>query len=775
MSGYATWRVLIHLNAVDMTSPAWGTLLSSIRSAHSNVTSLNTAVTALRAGAAYGLAEFGKAGVGAFLSFANSAGELQKQLIMTKQSLGATADEMARLSNQQLDLISGPNRVLFSQTQVAGLQRGLAQSGLSAKQVLEVARYSAYAGELENMRIGTQPQVFAQNIGSFLRGYKLYQSPERMNAFVERFSRISSVSKFDSQSLRILEMYFGNVARNLRLKESTVIDLAGYLSQLGFRPSTIGTGLMNMFMYSMPRSGAVTRFSYGRALEARIRLGWLNPVNPVEARRYMHMHQAALRASGLSYFDPSHMTASQQDAYAKQMLAQSMTSKLFAGKSFEQIASIFEAGRMRYEKRLGRNAGDQAFMADLQTAANMRGGRTAAAFDVGSIRTYLNSIARQKSLPERIAELRQTLPGLHQTMGAQWGSISAMLGGVDPRTQRPIPGGPLDIVSRVLSMVTKLLDVAVQFGKTHRQTMAMIGTLVGVLGVAGLAGAAAFAVVAVLGLTRALWGLGGSAVLGAAFGPTGRAAGFVGNALMWGPRGLLGGLFGRVAGRNALGQFTGAGRMALWGRAPFNITAMLRGGMAGAGGALGGVFSVLARFIPLILRIGLRFLGIVGWVLLVIDILKFFKDHPKDIEHWIATIIVTIKDKLIPWTVAAFEELGRKIVEAIKSFIMAAVAFIRDPMSFLKGGASNIAGFFKGIMDDVRKQENDMNRQKHHVKEHSRHGPGGHQKVSYYIPITVQGHADRRTVAELVRRIPTAVRSSSRHPDSAFTQIPGYA
>lgn len=832
---YTAWRILVNLTAVNAAGPAFSSLINAIQNAHTSTANLQLALQGLKVGGTFALEELGKAGINAFSHMAQAAGDVQMKMILMRQALSDGSRDMGpimdRVYKQQIELSSGATRTLFSMQQIADVQMSLVRSGIRpeafTKQVsitdrfgtraVSVGQLTAYAAEIENLQKGVEPGTAASNIGQFLQGYGLGGDPVRSSKVIEAFTAASSISKFSSAGLRTTETYLGQLARTLKMSPEDVVLASAYFAQRGMNPSTASTSFANFLMGTISPVRGATAQQYSMQIQARARLGAITGANPAEAKRAMDFQQAAMRRAGLPVDDLSQMTATQQEKYARILLANSMHSTVLdyyrraqkrGQPGMQGIADWVDESKHRYEKQFGVEVGDRKWAGDMVAAFNIRGARSGYSLDAADMTRVFKSMQNQAPLEERMRELRSgTLFGVTTSLENEMHSLMVMLGGGG--NIKPTAGSPLAIGITVLNQLNTLLTAIMKFGADHPNMMGYIGTLVGIVGVISSIGAILLGFSALAGIMRiggpaiaailSAMGLGGvipaarHAVGNAYHGVTrGLGGRFVAGTAVAGRQGWLGAMFNPFHVWNRVGAGIGGAARGIGGALghtfgppleylreflfghPFRPTQHGPGGrflagtqiledrgFLGIGRAFRQLGALAARIAPLFGMLGnaLRFLaprilGIVGWVTLAVDALHFFTTHPELIAHWVAQILL-LWLRLTTGTNKFFEH---DFIPMILGWFTKLLQNLGTWFSQIFTDLGRFPDTIKKISAAVKKEVDaaDPNKKKPEVpKKTSNSGP-----ISFSPTINVHGSMDQKTGDHVIRKLADAAKRS---------------
>lgn len=747
---------------------------------------------------------------------------------------------MNALAAQRGQLMFGPNATLYGPQDLSGIQKALLQAGSPTSAITgtyqghSLGQMLTYVAELEQQRgrgPSEGPTGTASNLAKFLTAYRV--GPKDAYGVLNTFQQVQSITGgFNSETMKLVEQYTGQIARAYGVSPQDLTMMAGLFTRAGFGASTIGTGISNMFLYGTDPSKGATSLEFTGRLQAANRMGILSPVDMQKVKASIGRYQAGLQHLGLPA-DLGSLSKYHQEMFATQQLMHLQSTGMTESLKKGGILGLNDWFNKIYSSELSMAGGDpkaatQSYIRDLQSFMGVRGGREAQAFGnaIGGadgqggynwVQRYYEQVTHQSAADILIAQLRDTLQGQKTQTGARSGGIFALLGGVDNKGDA-VKGGPLDTTLKFFHALNDVLGKIGAFLTAHPHLAAQMGTAFGVGGVAMLAGGAGLVGIGGLRLAGALLGPGGRAALGGA-----GHAGFdlIGHLIgVTNPARGVGGLLGRAgsaAGRVGASAWEWSGfpdyfarnlvhpedaaRIAQFGRGAVNNPRWIssaawdaerfgRTTMGGLAGDIGGGFAkvfegfkfvapylnIAARALP---EIGLRFLGVIGWVTLFLDALKFFQQHPKDIAHWIAMAIKLFNETLWPGVKNGVIAL----VKWLWGYIQQIVQLI-NPLNWPKN-AVDFAKWVKTVTDDVNKEL--------HAKPTttpSKQQPGAHHPSEEHRQrtrdIVVNNHfnhspsdADfhRKVAASSYHGLRRALRSSTGglgtpHLDPAFTGIP---
>jgi hypothetical protein len=500
---FAAWRVAVVFTAANLTGGAFRGIVNSSQQAEKAISGNEAALKRMHAAAMTTLAAFGVVGVAAFMHIADAAGVYQTQMTLVQQQTGATTSQMVKLSSVIKDLSAGPGRTLFGMTDLVGGARGLQQSGIPIDLVAKLLPSVAYAGEMEKQRQGSLNLAnFASQLGSTIMGYKLTE--QQALKFADLYTRVASTSHITASGMLAYENQAGMFTRQSGWTFQDFLTNMGFMSQMGIKPQMIGTMLKNVLTNSTPRANLT-----GHAATAQFRglelMHMLTPADPAAAKKYLEFMQGAERSMHLPITDPAKMTAAQQENLAGGLMRYSVLNK---ATGMRGTMVMLHTALLNYQKTFGKRSGDEKFLTDVRNVGNLRGGPQLLAYAQAGgagYDEYVKSLKKQTDLTTRASTIRtqlhpmqQMLPQMLNTLAVQFGGAAP--GGVGP----PIPGGPLDVMTRIMGGITGLLGQLSAWANLNPIVAARIGTFVGILGVVGLVGAAVMATGSVLSLVGSL-------------------------------------------------------------------------------------------------------------------------------------------------------------------------------------------------------------------------------------------------------------------------------
>lgn len=192
---------------------------------------------------------------------------------------------------------------------------------------------------------------------------------------------------------------------------------------------------------------------------------------------------------------------------------------------------------------------------------------------------------------------------------------------------------------------------------------------------------------------------------------------------------------------------------------------------------LGQWHGALTGLLPTMLKVGLRFLNVVGWVSLAIDALRFFHDHPKDIGVWIGKVIVLFRDTLLPGIGSVLMNVGKTLVSWIGDMLRDVFWVLMHPISSLKVGFGDAGKLLSGILKEIDPQgyqaANQRAYEQNRAEQRSRDWDGSedrsHRAIIHLSPTIVLPHGTpeqhAKKVAKLLgREFAYAVRQGGDQP-----------
>lgn len=802
MAQASTWRVMVNFTANNMTGSAFSSLLSSISSAHKGTQNLTAAMNALKIAAGGALVEFGKTGVEVFTKSAEAAGNLQQQLVLMKQTLGAMGDTkaMAGLAQQRALLTTGSNPVLLSNLEVAGIQRSLLGAGISGSDISRGGSSSlgvgtTYMAEIERARGMGTPDSTAANIAGFLKGYGI-SGGDTVKAIDTLQKAQSMTNHFSTDYLRYGEQYAGQTARALKISPQDFVMALGMQAQVNIGASKAGVNLNDMLIHGIT-PGGMTNAEMDARRTTLAKDGLLGVADPAKAGRMLRDNEAAFHKANYNV-DAKSLSPRQREALASYMLSESSTSvfqQRIKSQGLIGGATSFMGDILKSETTRAKKFGmsdtwrDQEYLGDVLKIFGAQGERDALTFGPNA-KKYVDQVNNQKPMDKVISELRGTLPGQEQFAQSRMTDILIGLGGVDSKTGIAIKGGPLDTLQKIMTEVNKLLTAIDKFVTEHPDTAAHIGTLIGGLGVAAVVGGTALAGAGVLGLASSAMGVGGRLVGSTAMRGIGSFLGDTVGKLFAHPSGAqVGDAFHWAVGSpfrqpgssrfaKNIGAFGGRGPNIYRGAASagHDLIDALPDGVKNFGDMLGKfLVPTLMNSGKVILEFGSRLLGIVGWVMLVVDALKFFRDHPKDIADFIANILIFFRDKLIPGIEGAFLGLLKSLIGYFKD----ALEMLKPTNWYKFGDAFKALGaeISRKLSNESRYVESQKEKHKHQGKPAPKHAGDaeghGRQRTRETATHHTHVHLDGKEITHVVDKHQNRNLKASMRASTGGLGVPG--
>jgi len=530
--------------------------MASATSAHHQLTATQQMMSGFFTAAESGFKRFGASAVGAFFQAADAAGKYQLQMRLVQQQLQASNPMMEKLGGTITQLSTGTTRTIFSRTELAGMARELQQSGLSAGQINRILPQIAYGAEIEKMRGGSSPELFAKYMGATIKGYGLAEPgrEREFSKFIDTYTRVASITHLNASGLRALEARVGATARLSGVTAQDFLTGSGWLTQRGINPNEVGTIWRNVLTNVIPHSTTSGHMASSQ-YQSLMMLGLLKAPDPTMAKRYIGEYMVKQHSLGFTMLDPAKMSAKKQEDYAASVMMAVTGSKALTGNLTDMFTRLHESF-LHFRQLFGvRNAQGQItddrqakliYEQAIRQAFNLRGmqGALLMAFEgPQSYNLFKAQAAHQAPLEERARQLRYTEATMKEMLPKQVSTLVQMLGGVSGGGMT-VSGGPLDIMTHALWFLTDFMAKLSQFGGMHPKIMAQLGTLIGVAGIGGLGVAAYFAVANIVLLNRAILSLALSArmsagtsvatgVAPAAAGLIPRLAAGIGQLLLW--------------------------------------------------------------------------------------------------------------------------------------------------------------------------------------------------------------------------------------------------
>ncbi len=571
----------------------------------------------------FALAGAGMAAGGGLLSGIRGAADLQTAMVGIRNATGATPQQMDMLQQQAYSLSALTAQSVGDSAHIMAV---MARSGMNdPNQLMKISKPAALFADVQFLSRGVPFEEGAKNAIMLAHLFHAYNPADATKMF-DQMTRLSEMMP-DNLSKAVTQMgYFVPQLKALGVPNEQNIALMALLDRVGYGRGKGGTGVAALVMNA---------------------LGPLQLTKHAQVGKNDLLRQiGVLGASGQSLF------------YDKKT------------QSFDMIGFLHQLGKY------GATHDRADTVKNFKGAFGTGGGRIA---DMATDRNFIDQLNKiisfmgrtDLSMIEQQKRYMNTLNGQFQLFTTNFKSFL---------TDMMWPW--LDRLRDTFHFLGDKIHDTQQWMHQHPTARKAAG-----IGLAGLAAAGTVASLAIGGYiaSGALhWATGGLFKgIGAHAAANAISGTKVANRL-----GGLGGLF-KGAGQEA-GWFPGqVGRFGKWVGSGIGKVA---GKLDPFGGQffdpaawrpvtafLGRFSMILGRLAPILARLGLRFLGVVGWVSLAIDALKFFQQHPKEIGKWVGSIVGWLRHHLWPDTVKVITSMGKGIVGAFVGMLTDMWDMIKHP------------------------------------------------------------------------------------------------
>jgi hypothetical protein len=653
-----------------MTGPAFAQFMSSAKTAENASMRLKNIMSGMGTVAAIGLAGAGIALTSFVAHGMSEAGKLQLAMTNLQVATGANAAELKNLQSIAMDVSAHTSQSLTTIVQEAAM---MANKGLTKEQVTKLLpQFGAFA-DVQMRSHGTDPVhavELAVQASHLLKAY----STKDTSVMLEWLNKLSYTGADLGKTVTQLK-YFGPIASTIGIKLPAIMQSLAAMGQTGFLSGRGGTGMQNTILGAIGAAAMTTsrqgkqqaadrglgltdqhgRFIFqrsGKMLWPEMLAQLQKVASHTDPIKYTNMLIAAFGRPGGSF-----VAAMTSKAAAEQMVrTSSKTSHL------SSIATMQKQFLSTYDNTVN------LLKTNLQTLVAV--GFTPLILAVQpAIRHFADLVAlfAKWALNNPTAVMRITV-GLIATAGTAFAGAMTI--------------GSIKLWQMTAAVIA--LGKAADIAKKEEAAAAITQVVAGGAGGGGRIGKIISTLLG-LDLLKSLFsGIKGlpSWLLGSGF--KGAHGGQVVN-----QRGVLG-TAGRVGNtlREALAPMGEALGPLFRGilMSPLNIFKTLM--KSGIGGALGDVVAV-------VLRLGTKFIPIVGWVMLAIDALNLFKAHATDIGWILGTIVRWMRTKLWPGVVSAVTSGMLSVGQAIMNGIKAIMDFVGGLFTGKTEG--NILQWFKDV------------------------------------------------------------------------------